>query len=352
MYETNQTDVTNALTTASPEVFNSATIDSIMSLVISGGDTVIAAEQVAATDNQIVTVAPGTELAFVTVSDLTVTNVTVASDIPVVLFQGAAGVNATFNVPVPTAGQDLSASAVQGAPGDPIERFIAGTAGNDNITILDAMATQVVAGNGDTINAGTGFTIVTAAQGSSIVAGGGDTIIATAGTDEDFTITEGTGTVAIVNNTSGLAVDISNVQYVQLDGGDALIFADDMAQATVANLYQALFGRTADAGGLEYWFDQADAGVWIGQIGNFFTTSAEYTGGGLTNEQFVESLYLNGLGRAADAGGLTYWSSLLNTAAATRGEVAAGIAMAAADPASGEVNVIGSVTVVEGIDLG
>jgi hypothetical protein len=349
MYDSNQGAITTALTNTSAEVFTESTISSILALVSSSADPTVVVDQVTVANNGTVTAAAGTELVFVTVSDTAQTAVTVNADIPVVLFQGAGGVDATFNSAAPAGGQAAHAGGPQGAVGDPIERIIVGTAGVDQITILDDKATHVTAGGGDTITAGTGHTIVVAAQGSSTVVGGGDTIVQAVGDDDDFTVTAEGGHAVIVNSTTGVEVDISNVQYVQLDDNDALIFANNAKQAAVANLYQAIFGRTADAGGLYYWFEQAYNGSDLGHIATVFLNSDEYTGDALTNAQFVNSLYQNALGRTADAGGAAYWTAALN-AGAERGHVAAVFATAAANHTElGEVNVVGSVTVVEGI---
>lgn len=346
MYDTNQSAVTAALTSTSTEVFSTATIESILSLVTTDTNTTISADQVTVANNGTVTPAAGTEIVFVTVNGTTPTTLSVNADVPVVLFQGNGGVDATFNVPAAAAGKEAGADVVQAAPGDAIERVIVGTAGADKITILDGKATQIVAGGGDTITAGSGHTIVVAAQGSSTVIGGGDTIVQAVGDDDDFTVTATNGHAVIANATNGVKVDISNVQYVQLDGGDALIFAANNKQAAIANLYQAVFGRTADAGGLDYWFDNTTEATDLGNIAAVFLASDEYEGTNLDNTAFINSLYENVLGRDADAGGAEYWIDVLE-AGGSRANVAAVFAVAGTNPL--EVDVVGSVTVVEGI---
>ncbi|QBE64814.1 DUF4214 domain-containing protein [Pseudoduganella lutea] len=352
MYDSNQGAITTALTNTSTAVFTEATINSILALVSSNDADPIVVDQVTVTNNGTVEAAEGTELVFVSVSDTAQTTVTVDADIPVVLFQGAGGVNATFGSAAATGAEKAAADDPQGAPGDPIERIIVGTAGEDVITIADDKGTHITVGGRDTVNAGTGHTIVVAAEGSSTVNGGGDTMIQAVGDDDDFTVTAEDGRAVIMNSQTGVEVDISNVQFVQLDDGDALIFADNDTEAAVANLYQAVFGRTADAGGLDYWFEQAANGLDLGSIAGHFLDSAEYTDDGLTDAEFIAELYQNALGRAGDAGGVEYWIDVLE-GGTDRSLVVAQFATVAADHVElQEVNVVGSVTVVEGIVTG
>ena len=209
-----------------------------------------------------------------------------------------------------------------------IQRIVVGTAGADTITIADGKNTQVVAGDKDVIKAGSGNTVVVAAQGSSTVVGGADTVVEAKGKEGDFIVTVASGHAKISNATTKVAVDMTGVNYVQLDNSDALIFAGNAKQAAVANLFQAVLGHTADANGLEYWFDQADKGVSLKTIAQGFMASSEYTGTTQTNAQFVYTLYQELLGRAADTSGNTFWLDKLS-AGVSRADVAVAFANAA-----------------------
>jgi methionine-rich copper-binding protein CopC len=116
-------------------------------------------------------------------------------------------------------------------------------------------------------------------------------------------------------------------------------FNIEVAQ-TIAAGYIAALGRVPapssqsaynDAGGLLYWTNQylggADASSGLignyGAIGDQMIGSAEFEaafGTDLTDNQFVNLLYTNLLGRDADAGGLEYWTGLL-TGGTSRGQV-------------------------------
>jgi hypothetical protein len=90
--------------------------------------------------------------------------------------------------------------------------------------------------------------------------------------------------------------------------------ATGTTQAKISRLYQAFFLRPADSGGLSYWSGQASNGVSLEAIASAFAQSAEFQTryGSLSNQQFIELVYSNVLGRSPDAGGLNYWVGLLN----------------------------------------
>lgn len=342
MYESNTQAVSDKLQAASSTVFSQDVINDILSLVSTTTDTIIKIDTVAPI-NGIVTPAAGTEIVFVTTSDTAVTNVTVNADVPAIFFQGAGGVNATIGSAPASANGNSSAASTP----DAIERVVVGTAGADTITIADGKNTQIVAGDKDVIKAGSGHTVVVAAQGSSTVIGGAETIVEAKGDDDDFTITVANGHAKIANATTQVSVDLTGVQYVQLDNGQALIFAENAKQATVANLYQAVFGRTAEFDGLDFWFEQADKGVSVKAIAQGFMASSEYKLGSLNNAQFVDALYQGVMGRNGETAGTKFWTDALS-AGVSRADVIVAFAEAAATN-SLEVTTVGSVTIVPDI---
>ncbi len=84
----------------------------------------------------------------------------------------------------------------------------------------------------------------------------------------------------------------------------------------VIRFYAAVFARTPDNGGIRFWLDQYDTGLWsTRRIANFFVTSDEFVslyGAGTTNAQFVDAVYPNVLGRQPDAGGRSFWIGYLD----------------------------------------
>ena len=93
--------------------------------------------------------------------------------------------------------------------------------------------------------------------------------------------------------------------------------------APVTRLYFAYFLRIPDYGGLTYWIGQIRAGTPLATISQAFASSAEFTSqyGSMSNSQFVSQVYQNVLNRAADPGGLAYWTGQLDTSTLTRGQV-------------------------------
>ena len=91
------------------------------------------------------------------------------------------------------------------------------------------------------------------------------------------------------------------------------------AATEVARLYDTVFGRLADVGGLTYWKNGLEGGTaTLGQMADAFTGSAEFRAqyGSLNNRQFADALYVNSLDRPADQAGLDYWAAQLDAGVA------------------------------------
>ena len=93
----------------------------------------------------------------------------------------------------------------------------------------------------------------------------------------------------------------------------------------VSRLYQAYFLRTPDDAGFTYWRDTRAAGASLNYVSDSFASSAEFVAdyGALSNDQFVDLIYANVLGRPADAAGKSYWLSVL-AGGTTRGQMMTG----------------------------
>jgi hypothetical protein len=82
----------------------------------------------------------------------------------------------------------------------------------------------------------------------------------------------------------------------------------------IQKLYVAYFNRPADVAGLQYWETVVEANKGnTAAVSAAFAASAEYktTYAGQTNEQIVNTVYLNLFSHAADAPGQAYWADLL-----------------------------------------
>jgi Domain of unknown function (DUF4214)/Peptidase family M23 len=94
----------------------------------------------------------------------------------------------------------------------------------------------------------------------------------------------------------------------------------------VARLYNAFFGRYPDGSGFAYWLQSVRGGRRLSEVAQHFATSSEFVRiyGDLTNEEFVETVYLNVLSRRADRSGKAYWVGRLDDGSLGRGRLMIG----------------------------
>ncbi|MEZ5342141.1 MAG: DUF4214 domain-containing protein [Acidimicrobiales bacterium] len=88
----------------------------------------------------------------------------------------------------------------------------------------------------------------------------------------------------------------------------------------ITRMYKAYFKRTPDIGGFDYWNDRMIAGeASVPELSYLFSTSDEFvlTYGSLTDAQFINLVYVNVLGRQAEAEGYAYWLGLMNSGQVT-----------------------------------
>ena len=98
-------------------------------------------------------------------------------------------------------------------------------------------------------------------------------------------------------------------------------------------LYNAAFARFPDASGLEYWINKFSSGIDDARaVASSFLVSDEFSeryGAEVTNAKYVETLYVNVLGRDYDQDGYNYWLGNLNAGKETRYELLLGFAESA-----------------------
>lgn len=348
MYEVDPTTVSTALTAAGT-TFSANTISQILSLTTSPSSATVVIEQTRADANGNVTVAAGTEIALIGSSDVVRTTIAAPSNAPVVIFEGKGGVVATFN---------NAAATVPAGDQTKVERVVVGSSGNDAILIKDATNTKIILGTGNsTVVAGAGVDTIEAGVGNSTISGGTSdyTVVKLAGTSaSNYTVRSVDGHAVVTNSTTNKVTDISKIQFVQLDSGNAMVFAKDSNEAAVSLLFRTTFGRDADAGGLDYWFDLAKAGASLSQIAAGFAGSAEFAAKApVTNADFINSLYVNTFGRAGETAGIDYWTEAMANGT-SRAELIKMFASIGSQNIDGtathtEATVVGSVTIVTGI---
>ncbi|MEW7849964.1 DUF4347 domain-containing protein [Massilia aurea] len=184
-----------------------------------------------------------------------------------------------------------------------------------------------------------------AAQGVSLVEIAGRVLASgeaqqAAGSDAAFL-------TALYANTFGRAIDASGLAYWSgaLGGGQmsraevALSIVDSAEKlampvtrdidvgatdiGTLVRLYSALFDRSPDMGGINYWLSLSEADMSLADIADGFIASAEASAGysAMSNEVFTQSLYGSAMHRTASAAEVAYWTGLLDSGALDRGDV-------------------------------
>ncbi|WP_296950096.1 SwmB domain-containing protein [uncultured Massilia sp.] len=98
--------------------------------------------------------------------------------------------------------------------------------------------------------------------------------------------------------------------------------------ATLVRMYETLFARHADEGGLNFWIGLHESGASLTQVADWFVGSNEATAqyGGLTDAQFVDALYHSAFDRAGSAAEQKFWLDGLASGQLDRGDVLLGFA--------------------------
>ena len=135
---------------------------------------------------------------------------------------------------------------------------------------------------------------------------------------------------AFSSNPDGFTTLTAPATYARPDLFGTVAHDASSAGGKVFALYDGILGRAPDTLGLEYWSDQVARGVPINQIAAGFLTAPEgqARAGALGNGDFVQQLYQATFHRAADPGGLSYWTNQL-AAGTSRADVAAGFSLSA-----------------------
>ncbi|EHL98345.1 hypothetical protein HMPREF9946_03607, partial [Acetobacteraceae bacterium AT-5844] len=103
---------------------------------------------------------------------------------------------------------------------------------------------------------------------------------------------------------------------------NGLFVADEFA-GLIRAAYQAAFGREAEAGGLSFHGGTLEHGVSLSEWGDMIESSSEFQAlhGEQGDHEFVESLFVNGLGREGSAEDVAYFENLLAEGSHDRGDL-------------------------------
>ena len=253
-------------------------------------------------------------------------NLTPVADAAVVVFQGDTGVNATLAT---TTG----------------DKVIVGTNGNDTITVTGDANVTVEGGDGndvittgggnDTVIGGAGVNFISTGAGNdTIITGAGiaNTIDAGTGFDTvviggaraDFQIAQSGSTLVL--NGDDQTTSVTNAEFLTFTDNSTVAIATNAEDAAVLRLYEGLLGRDADQGGAEFFTTAHANGASTTQLAEIFVNSAEYKD--VLVDNYLDSLYTNLLGRAADQDGQDFWSNAVANGQ-TLAQVTASIAASA-----------------------
>lgn len=373
MYESSTSTVTEALQTSSNPAFSdAAAINEIISLTTSntGGvsDTTVTVSEVTVTQGTTPTPPVNTEVLLLSATQPTGSTAPVVlppsatKGVPVVVIQGNANIDLTLNDGNVQGADAVTTSAGATTPATGTQRVVVAGSGETKVTIADAKNTKLTLGTGNsTVVTGQGTDTVVAGLGNSTITGGASdySVVKLAGAASNYTVAASNGHAVVTDKITGKTTDISKIQYVEVGGGDALIFAKNATEASIASLFEVAFGRNADAAGLDYYYDLAKDGVSLNQIANALVKSAEFGPRSLLDDAaFVNTLYQNTFGRNAESAGQAYWLDAMQNHGITRAEVIRSFAEihtlnlqgTNAPGATGlEATLVGNVTIVAGI---
>lgn len=213
--------------------------------------------------------------------------------------------------------------------------------GNEANNTLDGGA-----GN-DTLNGGAGNDMLMGGSGNDTLIGddGIDAVIM-GGIVSQYQFSQNSINTVVTSH-EGMDT-MTSVEYIRF-GSSAYTTDVPLSDATTGNpvhlaeqitdLYVAYFNRGPDAEGFDYWFHEIyTAAKSLRGIAEDFAWSNEYQSmypSSLTNEQFVEQIYLNLFDRTPDQGGWDYWSGRLDTGSVYRSGFILDVIEGAYAPTSG-----------------
>jgi len=371
MYDSSTSTVTGSLQSSGNPALDTTVINQIISLTtnVAGGasDNTVTVSQVSVDASGNATVPAGTEVALITLPTPSTPGGTVTipssavKNVPVLIFQGDTDVAVSLDDGA-VAGGPVAGVHAQGAttPATGAQRVVVMGSGNSKVTIGDAKNTTLTLGTGNsTVVTGHGVDTVVAGLGNSTITGGNSdyTVVKLAAAASNYTVTSNAGHAVVTDNITHKVTDIAKIQYVETAGSDALIFAKSTTEASIATMFQVAFGRTADAAGLNYYYDLAKAGATEKQIADALVKSGEFITHGLLDDQsFVNNLYQNTFGRSGETAGINYWLNAMSHGA-TRADIIRSFAdvhtlnlQGGAGPGAGhEAILVGHVTIVSAI---
>ena len=237
---------------------------------------------------------------------------------------------------------------INGTDGDD---SLAGTAADDvmlggagNNTIRSSAGDDAVEGGAgfDTyvLNIGrSGLVVTSPAEGVFVIRPTPGGLGGSFGTDivadvESFRIVSSTGTVTL--SADEMLARFNDGGSEALESGRAMQLAPPKAfvdehEARATRLYDTVFDRAPDRPGLDFWSSALRQGHSLDSIADLFIAAPEFQAryGVPDNREFVGQLYRNVLDREGEAGGVDWWTDVLDRGLADRSDVVQGFSEAA-----------------------
>ncbi len=194
---------------------------------------------------------------------------------------------------------------------------IRGSYGDDTLNALGGNDRMWGGAGNDVLFGDGGNDIIEGGRGSDVINGGaGSDWAVLSGNRADWTITlNADGSRSAVR--TGERETLVNIERIRFDDS-VVTLTNDAVGNVVHRMYDTVFNRPADAPGLANWINQIDnVGMSIQTVARLFLATPEAAPlAALNNTQFVNALFTNALGRAADTAGSNFWTGLLNSGAA------------------------------------
>ena len=146
------------------------------------------------------------------------------------------------------------------------------------------------------------------------------------------------GAFAVTGSTVRTTFETWQMQQIErLAFTDGVLALDlDGNAGQVYRLYQAAFARTPDTAGLAHNVGLVDGGMGLTTMSSAFIASQEFRqryGSNVSDTTYINALYLNVLGRGADAAGLAGWQQRLSDGSWDRSTVLIGFSESAENKA-------------------
>jgi len=198
--------------------------------------------------------------------------------------------------------------------GSDLPDILSGRSGDDRL-FGGAGDDSIDGGEGDDyLDGGFGNDVFFTGPGNDIVIGGeGIDTVRYSDLLNHYKVDENSDTLIVQDDAQTLndtLQEIENLSFADVELAADLVAEIISLEEQVARLYTAVLGRNPDNNGLIYWLNDIEGnGTSIQDISGGFAGSDEYLArfGAQSDEEFINQLYNNILGRDADAAGYEYW---------------------------------------------